>query len=102
MFTAVFTAHEKAGTVAESYRGSFLLRIILIGLGGILLLVGGILCIVRRKQLGAFLRRKKGCGAVQSEEAFADVTEQSVQGDRVIQDEDNAGGEEHSSDSTVD
>ena len=57
VFTAVFTAHEKSGIVAESYRGSFLLRVILIGVGGMALAVGAILCIVHRKKVGPFIRR---------------------------------------------
>ena len=57
-FTAIFTAHEKSGTVADSYRGSLLLRVILIGVSGMLLAAGFVLAIIYRKRIGGFVRAK--------------------------------------------
>ncbi len=61
VFEAVFTAHEKSVTAAEEYRGSFLTRVILIGLGGMLLVAGVILSIVYRRRLIPWVKRT-ACG----------------------------------------
>lgn len=50
-FTAVFTAHEKSSTEAEQYKGSFLIRVVIIGIGGTALVVGVVLCIIYRKRV---------------------------------------------------
>ena len=57
VFEAVFTAHEKSVTAAEEYRGSFLTRIILIGVGGVLLAVGLVLSIIHRRRLIPWTKR---------------------------------------------
>ena len=57
VFEAVFTAHEKSVTAAEEYQGSFLTRIILIGVGGVLLAVGLILSIIHRRRLIPWTKR---------------------------------------------
>ncbi len=57
VFEAVFTAHEKSVTAAEEYQGSFLTRIILIGVGGMLLAVGLILSIIHRRRLIPWVKR---------------------------------------------
>jgi len=57
VFTAVFTAHPKNALAADDYRGSFVTRVIAMGLSGILLVVGSILCVIHRKRVGPFVRR---------------------------------------------
>ena len=57
VFTAVFTAHPKTALAADSYRGTLVIRVVAIGLSGMLLFVGSILCIIHRKRVGPFIRR---------------------------------------------
>jgi hypothetical protein len=57
VFKAVFTAHPKVALAADDYQGSLVIRVIVIGLLGMTLLVGSILCLVHRKRVGGAIRR---------------------------------------------
>ncbi len=57
VFAAVFTAYPKTALAADSYRGSLVIRVVAIGVSGMLLFVGMILCIIHRKRVGPFIRR---------------------------------------------
>ena len=60
VYTAEFIKEAIQGTAADSYQGSLLVRIIIIGVLFVALVVGVILCIVKRKKLRAFFRRIRG------------------------------------------
>ncbi len=57
VFKAVFSAHEIRTLAVDNYRDTLLIRLIVIGLAGIGLIVGLILCVIHRKRVGAFVRR---------------------------------------------
>ncbi len=57
VFTAVFTAYPKVALAADDYQGTLVIRVVVIGLLGIVLLVGSILCIIHRKRLADVVRR---------------------------------------------
>ena len=82
VFKAVFTAHPKVVLAADGYQGSLVIRLIVIGLSGIMLLVGLILCIVYRKRIGAVIRRRgKGFVTGESEDSFSS-SEDAVNGSK--------------------
>ena len=57
VFTAVFTAYPKVALAADDYQGTLVIRVVVIGLLGIMLLAGSILCIIHRKRVGDMIRR---------------------------------------------
>ncbi len=72
VFKAVFAAHPKVALAADDYQGTLVIRVIVIGLSGIMLFVGLILCIVYRKRIGAAIRRRgKGFVTEESENSFS-------------------------------